>query len=51
MLFMFCVLKKLNIYPAYISKHNSICEKQVVLLMIPNVEGWHYLPVKKPLLR
>ena len=23
-------------YPAYISKHNSNCEKQVLLLTIPN---------------
>ena len=30
--------KKEKIYPAYLSKHNSNCEKQVVLLMIPNRE-------------
>ena len=35
--------KKEKIYPAYVSKHNSNCEKQVILLMIPNGEGWHYL--------
>ena len=34
-------------YPAYVSKHNSDREKQVILLMIPNGEGWHYLAVKK----
>ena len=28
---------------------NSICEKQIIILMIPNVEkeGWHYLVVKE----
>ena len=35
------------IYPAYVSKHNSNREKQVILLMIPNGEGWHYLAVKE----
>ena len=41
--------KKEKIYPAYVWKHNSNCEKQVILLMIPNGEGqwWHYLAVKK----
>ena len=33
--------------PAYVSKHNSNLEKQIILLMIPNREGWHYLAVKK----
>ena len=28
--------KKGKIYPAYVSKHNSSCEKQIVLLMISN---------------
>ena len=32
-------MKKEKIYPAYISKHNSISEKQVILLTISNVEG------------
>ena len=32
---MFYMLKKKK-YPAYISKHNSNCGKQVILLMIPN---------------
>ena len=34
--------------PAYISKINSNCEKQIILLMIPNKqkEGWHYIAVK-----
>ena len=31
-----------KIYPAYVSKHNANREKQVILLMIPNREGWHY---------
>ena len=49
---MFWMLKKKTIYPAYVSKHNSNREKQVILLMITNGEGckgqrWHYLAVKK----
>ena len=28
--------KKENIYPAYVSKHNSNREKEVILLMIPD---------------
>ena len=45
---MFCMLKKKKRYPALASKHNSIREKQVILLMISNVEKqWHYLAVKK----
>ena len=43
-------IKEIEIYPAYISKINfEICEKQIILLMIPN-EGkkhWHYLVVKQ----
>ena len=41
------MLKKKKIYPAYVSKYNSNCERQVILLMIPNGEGRRYLPVKK----
>ena len=45
---MFCMPKKEKIYPAYVSKHNSNCEKQVILLVISNREKlWHYLAVKK----
>ena len=38
-------------YPAYVSKHNSNREKQVILLMIVYGEGpkgqrWYYLAVK-----
>ena len=39
--------KKEKKYPAYVSKHNSKCEKQVNFLMTPNGEWWHYLAVKK----
>ena len=38
-LLMFCMLNKKRIYPAYVSKHDSNCKKQVVLLMTPNAEG------------
>ena len=37
----------MNIYSAYISKLNLSHESQMILLMIPNGEGWHYLEVKK----
>ena len=45
--------KKGKIYPAYISRHNSNREKQVIFLMVSNREGCHYLELKKlsPLLR
>ena len=45
-----------KVYPAYVSKHQSDREKQVILLMIPNGEKhkaksgeqlFHYLVVKK----
>ena len=36
----------MEICPAYVSKYNSNCEKQVTFLMIPNEKGWHYLAVK-----
>ena len=39
--------KKERKYPAYVSKNNSNREKQVLLLMILNGEGRHYLAVKK----
>ena len=39
--------KKEKIYPAYVSKYNSYREKQVIFLMIPNKEGWHYDAVKE----
>ena len=34
-------------FPACILTHNLMREKQVILLMIPTGEGWHYLAVKK----
>ena len=37
--------KKEKIYPFYVSKHNTNREKQVILLMISNREGWYYLAV------
>ena len=50
---MFCMLKTKKIYPVYVlkqnyfSKHNSNCEKQVILLMILNRENLlHYLAAK-----
>ena len=39
--------EKEKIYSAYISKNNSNCEKQVIILMITNGEGQHYLAVRK----
>ena len=36
--------KKIQV--AYKSKHNLTSEKQVILLMISNIENWHYLVVK-----
>ena len=33
-------------YPAHVSKQNSKREEQVIFLMIPNGEEWHYLAVK-----
>ena len=42
------MLKNKKIYPAYVWKHNSNCEKQVILLMISNGEKlWIYLTVKE----
>ena len=42
-------IKEKEICPAYISKNNMNCEKQIILLMIPSKEKerWHYLAVKK----
>ena len=39
--------KKEKIYPAYFSKYNSNCEKQIILLIIPDGEGWHYFAVNE----
>ena len=38
--------KKEKIYPAYVSKNKWNCEKQVLLLMIPNRKEWHCPTVK-----
>ena len=36
--------KEEKIYPAYISKHNLKCEKQVILLIIPDRKNhWWFL--------
>ena len=42
-------IKEKEIWPAYTSIINLNCEKQIILLMIPNKgrEGWHYFAVKK----
>ena len=53
-MFLFYMLKN-KTYPVYVSKHNSNCEKQVILLKIPTGEGckvksegrWHCLAVKE----
>ena len=39
--------RKEKLYSTYVSKHNSNRKKQLITLMIPNWEGWHYLVVKK----
>ena len=38
--------RKEKICPAYVLKHNSNREGQVISLMIPNAEGRHHLAVK-----
>ena len=47
LLVMCYMLKKKDICPAFISKHNSNHEKQTILLMILNGKGLYYLAVKK----
>ena len=37
----------MNVYLVHISKNNLEHEKQIILWMIPNGEGWYYLEVKK----
>ena len=43
-------IKEKEIHSTSIPKINSNCEKQIILLMIPNKEkqGWHYPEMKKP---
>ena len=43
---MFCMLKKEKKYPFYVSKNNWNHEKEVILLIIPNGEGRHYVAAK-----
>ena len=38
-------IKKMNIYSAYISEHNLNHENQIILLMILNGQGLHYLAI------
>ena len=42
-------IKETKICPAYISKINSNCQNQTILLMTPNKEKeqWRYIAVKK----
>ena len=42
---MFCMLKQ-KICILLVSKQNSNREKQVILLMTPNLEVWNYVAVK-----
>ena len=44
---MFCKLQRKK--AAYVPKYNSNCEKQAILLMVPNGVGWYYPVVKKKL--
>ena len=37
--------QKEKIYPVYVLRYNSNIEKQNILFMIPNGEGWHYIAV------
>ena len=39
--------KREKTYSTYVLKHNLNREKQVILLMIPNGEGWHCLAVER----
>ena len=36
-----------KIYPLYVSKQNSDCQKHIVLLMIPNGECSYHIAVKE----
>ena len=37
----------MEIGATYISKYSSTCGKQIILLIIPNENCWHYLAVKE----
>ena len=43
-LLMFCMLNKKKIYPAYVSKHDSNCKRQVVLLRDKFNNGYNFVP-------
>ena len=43
---MFCIMKN-KIHPVYLSKHKTVHENLVILLMVPNGKGWHYDPVRQ----
>ena len=47
LLLMWYMFKKMKTYPPSISKQNLSHENQIILLMIPDGEGWYYLSVKK----
>ena len=36
---MFCILERKKIYSAYVPNNSSNREKQVILLMVSNIEG------------
>ena len=38
--------REMEVCPDYISKYNSDHGKQIILSIIPNEKGWHYLTVK-----
>ena len=40
------VIKQMLLMLCMLNKYNSNCEKQVILLMIPNRKEWQYVPVK-----
>ena len=39
--------KNKKIYPAYVSKHSSKREKEIILFVIPNGKAWNYIAAKK----
>ena len=43
-------VEKMDISPAYVSKHNSNREKEIIFLMILNEKEAHYFVVKNRLL-
>ena len=45
--FYFFVCQNEKIDSACVAKQNKKCEKQFILLMVANEEGWHYIAVKK----